>query len=97
MYWTPKKHKKPIGERFINASCNTKKISKAVTSIFKLIYNQILNFHKNAKFLSNYSKFWVFQNIDPVIEKLKAINKRKNTKSIATYDISTLYTTIPSQ
>ena len=50
MYWTPKMHKKPIGERFIIASkkCSTKKISKAVSSIFKLIYNQILNFHTNA-------------------------------------------------
>ena len=97
MYWTPKMHKKPIGERFIIASkkCSTKKISKAVSSIFKLIYNQILNFHKNAKFLSNYNKFWVLQNVDPVLEKLKAINKRKNAKSIATYDFSTLYTTIP--
>ena len=90
-------HKKLIGERFIIASkkCSTKKISKAVSSIFKLIYNQILNFHKNAKFLSNYNKFWVLQNVDPVLEKLKAINKRKNAKSIATYDFSTLYTTIP--
>ena len=97
MYWTPKMHKTPIGKRFIIASkkCSTKKISKAVSSIFKLIYNQILNFHKNAKFLSNYNKFWVLQNVDPVLEKLKAINKRKNAKSIATYDFSTLYTSIP--
>ena len=82
-------HKKPIGERLIIASkkCSTKKISKAVSSIFKLIYNQILNFQKNAKFLSNYNKFWVLQNVDPVLEKL---NKRKNAKSIATYDFSTL-------
>ena len=76
MYWTPKMHKTPIGKRFIIASkkCSTKK--KAVSSIFKLIYNQILIFHKNAKFLSIYNKFWVLQNVDPVLEKLKAINKR---------------------
>ena len=90
-------HKTPIGKRFIFAfkKCSTKKISKAVSSIFKLIYNQIFNFHKNAKFRSNYNKFWVLQNVDPVLDKLKAINKRKNAKSIATYDFSTLYTSIP--
>ena len=45
--------------------------------------------------MSNYNKFWVLQNVDPVLEKLKAINKRKNAKIITTCDFSTLYTTIP--
>ena len=38
---------------------------------------------------------WVLQNVDPVIEILKKINKRKNAKSISTFDFSTLYTKIP--
>ena len=67
MYWTPKMHKTPIGKRFIidSKKCSTKKISKVVSSIFKLIYNQIHKNHKNAKFLSNYNKFWVLQYVDP--------------------------------
>ena len=42
MYWMPKMHKNPIGFRFIVASsnCSTKPISKAVSLIFNLIYNQ---------------------------------------------------------
>ena len=54
MYWLPKKHKDPTGKRFIIASkqCSTKQISKAVSYVFKLIYNQVENFHKKAKFLS---------------------------------------------
>merc|ERR1711928_285663 len=97
MYWIPKMHKNPPGARFIIASkqCSTKKISKSVSSAFKLIYNQIENFHKKAKFLSNYNKFWVLQNTDPVLSSIKRINRKKGAKSIATYDFSTLYTKLP--
>ena len=58
MYWTPKMHKNLTGARFIIASkiCSTKQISKSVSNIFKLIYSQIEDVHKDAKFLSNYKK-----------------------------------------
>ena len=97
MYWIPKMHKDPTGARFIIASkqCSTKKISKSVSSAFKLIYNQIENFHTKAKFLNNYNKFWVLQNPDPVLASIKRINRKKGAKSIATYDFSTLYTKLP--
>ena len=97
MYWIPKKHKTPSGKRFIIASkqCSTKAISKAVSNAFKLIYTQVENFHKKAKFLSNYNKFWVLQNSNPVIDILNRINKRQGAKSISTYDFSTLYTKLP--
>ena len=45
--------------------------------------------------MSNYNNFWVLENIDPVINKIHEINRKKNAKSIATYDFSTLYTKIP--
>ena len=90
-------HKSPIGSRFIVASkmCATKPISKIIASVFKLIYHQTENFHKKAKFLSNYNTFWVLQNSQPVIDDIHHINKNKRAKSIATYDFSTLYTNIP--
>ena len=94
MYWTPKMHKNPSGARFIIASkhFSTKALSKAVSSAFKLIFNQVERFHSNAKYLSNYNKFWVLQNADPVIAALKHINRKKRAKSISTYDFSTLCT-----
>ena len=97
MYWIPKMHKTPMGHRFIVASkiCCTKKVSKSVSNVFKLIFGQVESFHRKAKFNSHYQKFWVLQNVDPVIEILKKINKRKNAKSISTFDFSTLYTKIP--
>ena len=97
MYWIPKMHKNPSGARFIIASkqCSTKQISKAVSNAFKLIFHQIENFHKKAKFLKNYNKFWVLQNTEPVLDIIKNINRKKGAKSIATYDFSTLYTKLP--
>ena len=97
MYWMPKMHKFPSGSRFIIASkhCSTKPLSKAVSNAFKLVFRQVENFHKNAKFLSNYNKFWVLQNCNPILSTLKSINKKKNAKSISTYDFSTLYTKLP--
>ena len=96
MHWLPKLHKTPTKARFIIASkqCSTKQLSKAVSSVFRLAYQQIENFHKNAKFLRNYNKFWVLQNIDPVMKNITIINRKKRAKSISTYDFSTLYTTI---
>ena len=96
-YWIPKKHKTPTGKRFIIASknCSTKKLSTAVSNVFKMIFHQVENFHVNAKFLSNYNKFWVLQNCNPVLESLNRINKKRNAKSMSTFDFSTLYTKIP--
>jgi hypothetical protein len=97
MYWIPKMHKNPSGSRFIIASktCSTKQISKAVSNCFKLIFHQIENYHKKAKFLKNYNKFWILQNTEPILDIIKTINKRKGAKSISTYDFSTLYTKLP--
>ena len=99
MYWTPKMHKSPSGHRFIIASknCSTKPLSKVVSSVFKLIFNQVERFHAKAKFFSNYNKFWVLKNADPIISILDKINKKKRAKAIATYDFSTLYTKLPHQ
>ena len=97
MYWLPKLHKNPTKARFIIASkfCSTKPLSQAVSKIFGFIYKQVESFHTKAKFLSNYNKFWVLQNVNPILEKIKTINKRNGAKYISTYDFSTLYTTLP--
>ena len=96
MYWIPKMHKNPVDARFIIASakCSTKPLSKAVTKVFKLLFNQTKNFHAKSKFYSNYNKFWVVENSGAVIKKLDNINVRKKAKEISTYDFKTLYTNI---
>ena len=97
MYWMPKMHKTPIGFRFIVASstCSTKPLSKTVSSIFKLIYNQTENFHSSAKFLSNYNKFWVLKDASPITDIIKKVNSRGQANTVSTFDFSTLYTKLP--
>ena len=96
MYWMPKMHKEPTGARFIvaSSSCSTKPLSKAISNVFKLIFNQVHKFNLKAKFYSKFNLFWVVQNSFPVKEKLDVINTRKRAKCISTYDFSTLYTKI---
>ena len=86
-----------MGSRFIIASKNSWRelLSKVVFNAFKLIYSQIENFPRKSKFLSNFIKFWLLQNVGPVIEDINIINRKKKAKSIATYDFITLYTTLP--
>lgn len=97
MYWIPKMHKNPTKHRFIVASksCSTKQLSTAVSNTFKLIHRQTENFHRFSKFDANYNKFWVVQNVDPVLATLKKINGKKSAKRISCFDFSTLYTNIP--
>ena len=97
MYWTPKMHYTPSRARFIvsSAKCSTKPISRVVSNAFKLIFNQIQNFHDMSKFYKNYNRFWVINNSKPLIERLDVINTRKKAKDISTYDFSTLYTKLP--
>ena len=97
MYWTPKMHYTPSRARFIvsSAKCSTKPISRVVSNAFKLIFNQIQNFHAASKFYKNYNRFWVISNTKPLIERLDVINTRKKAKDISTFDFSTLYTKLP--
>ena len=62
----------PTGANFIFAPkiCPTKQISKSLSNVFELVYFQIKNVYKNAKFLSYYNKLWILQNSDPIIQSL---------------------------
>ena len=90
-------HKTPVGFcSFITPKlCSTKKISKPVSRIFKLIYSQTENFHQNSKFLSRYNKLWVLYYSDPINDSSNKINKKKYAKSITAYDVLTIYNKIP--
>ena len=97
IYWLPKLHKTPIKPRFKIASqkCSVKKLSKDVTSIFKLAYNQIERYNLKASTFSGIKNFWVIQNSLPVLNTLDKINSKNNAKTISSFDFSTLYTNIP--
>ena len=108
MYWIPKLHKNPIGERFIIASpeCSVKPLLKDVTNILKLFQNNVSNYHDRRRVWTNVSNFWVIQNNRPVTERIAKINRpvteriakinnTKKARTVRTFDFSTLYTKIP--
>ena len=97
MYWIPKLPKNPVGSRFIISSkiFSTKSLPNEVFNVFKLIYCQRENFYHKSKLLSNYNKFWVLQNVDPVIENINIIDRKKKVTSIATYGFRILDTILP--
>ena len=96
IYWLPKLHKTPTKARFIIASqkCTIKKLSKDITSIFKLAYDQIEKYNQKASTFSGIKTFWVIQNSNPVLNALEKVNIKKNAKTISSFDFSTLYTNI---
>ena len=97
MYWIPKLHKNPIGERFIIASpeCSIKTLLKDVTCILKLLQYNVSNYHDKRRVWTNVSNFWVIQNNRPVTERIDKCNNAKKAKTVRTFDFSTLYTKIP--
>ena len=99
IYWIPKMHKSPVGQRFIIASklCTTKKLSRDVSKVFKLLFQQTRNFHDKSYFYSSYNKFWVDENSTPILDKIHWTNAKRNAKCISTFDFTTLYTKIPHQ
>ena len=94
MYWMPKMHYSPSRARFIVASstCSNKPLSKAVSKVFKLLFQQVQNFHTKSTFYKNYNRFWVIDNSSLIIDRLNSLNSKKKARDISTYDFSTLYT-----
>ena len=78
MYLVPKMHKCSTGTCLLIASkiLSAKQLAKSASDVVKLLYSQIENFHKNAKFLSNYNKFWVLEISDPIIQPLTSMNDK---------------------
>ena len=93
-YITPKQHKSPVGFRFITsgAACSLQQLSKYVGIFLKSLL------HLSAENRSLYddkfhsrNDFFVIDNNEPVIDFIHANNLRMGSKSINTYDFSTLY------
>ena len=95
-YWLPKIHKKPYGARFIAASktCNTKPLSKLLTSGLKLITNHFRQYCNGIFCRTGVNCFWVIDNSQQVLSTLNKINYFSTAKHLDSYDFATLYTSI---
>ena len=96
-YWTPKMHKRIIGERFITASVmsSLKPLAKDVTKIFKCIFNFVRSYYAMAQYHSGLNYFWVIDNTTDFCKVLDRISAKHRARCISTFDFSTLYTKIP--
>ena len=62
---------------------------------FQNDFNHVENFHRKSLFYTCFRKFWVVENSFPIATKWNQTNTNKKAKSISTFHLSTLYTTIP--
>ena len=91
VYGLPKFHKNPISFRFITSSYNC--ISKNVSIFLNLALDKVM---EAVSLESEYN--WIIKNNNSVLEKLNIINidqENLNDFKIATFDFSTLFTTLP--
>ena len=97
IYWIPKLHKNPSKARFIIAApkCSLKPLSKAITSVLKLMFSQLQSYNDQTRFFTGINSFWTILNNKPVIQNINMLNKRAKASSISCFDFSTLYTKIP--
>ena len=91
MYAIPKFHKNPLKFRFITSSINC--ICKKISVFLNLILDKLVSI------ISLESEFnWIIKNNSEVLELLRdqvGNHENSNNLMVATYDFSTLYTTLP--
>ncbi len=92
LYWIPKMHKNPPKQRFIAASscCSTKSTSSIITRCLKLIQQAHKIYCDRIKTYTGFQLMWIIQNSHELHDMLS-----KKGRNLATYDFSTLYTSIP--
>ena len=88
IYWLPKLHKSPIKFRFIIAApeCSIKPLARSITSIFKLFQRQICTYNEISSFYSGIKTFWVIQDNNAVLKKMKYLSNHRKAISMETFD-----------
>ena len=87
--------KKPYKARFIanSSSCTTTELSKLLTSCLTTIKNHVIKYCEKVYERSGKNPFWSIKKSCEVLNKLKSRGFRAS--SLSTYDLSTLYPTLP--
>ena len=93
LYWLPKLHKRPYKARFIanSSSCTTTVLSKLLTSYLTAVKKHWIRYYDTVYERDGISYFWSIKNSYDVLNKSKNFQASK----LSTYDLSTLYTTLP--
>ena len=94
MYLLPKLHKKPYKACFIanSQSCTTTELSKLLTSCLTAVKKHLIEYCEKVYEMSGKNLLWSIKNSGEVLNKLQSRGFRA---ALSTYDLSTLYTTLP--
>ena len=95
LYWLPKLHKRPYNSRFIanSSACTTTELSILLTSCLTAIKNHVIKYCTTVYERNGKKLFWSIKNSGKILNKLKS--RGYLASGLSTYDISTLYTTLP--
>jgi hypothetical protein len=95
LYWTPKTHKSPLGQRFIASSrkCVTKPISQLLSKCLKTIQDTVRRTCGRKDRRKGVNGFWIVNSTDEVLDAIQKGRGRK-IKTVSSFDFSTLYTMI---
>ena len=97
LYITPKQHKSPIGFRFITSgnACTLQQLSVYLGICLKSMLHSAQNKSKYDHKFHNRNDFFIIDSNQPILDFIGRDRYAKGKKSIATFDFSTLYTSIP--
>ena len=96
LYWTPKLHKSPVKHRFIAGSskCTTKQLSSLLTKILTVIKTGREKYCSIKSSHTGVNNMCILKNSTNLLSSLGHLGVHRGT-SIQTFDLSTLYTSIP--
>ena len=92
LYWTPRLHKSPVKHRFIAGSskCITKQLSNLLTKILTVIKTGLEEYCSINTSHTGVNNMWMLSNSTNLLSSLGHLGVHR-----ATFDFSTLYTSIP--
>ena len=96
LYWTPKLHKVPLKHHFIAASseCTTKDLSCLLTKVLTTVKDGLIRYNNTKTSRNGVNSMWIAKNSTSLLSSLDQLDVRTAT-SVQSYDISTLYASIP--
>ena len=98
IYWILKMHKDPYKHRFIAGSskCSNKPLSILLTKLLTHIKQCLQKYCETAYSRSGINRMRILKNSNERLDRLKSPNFNLIT-NIKSFDVSTLFTTIPHQ
>lgn len=97
LYWTPKFHKVPIGQRFIagSSNCSTTSCSKLLSDVLTHVMRTLRAKDDEHIRTTGVRRYFTVESFDEVAQFLRKWKRINAVKKVYTGDFSTMYTRIP--